>query len=339
MSRSEGAAPRVRTFRQEIAPLGLTLALLAGLVGLYAGDNFSLNILATTFLFAGLATAWNIIGGFGGQFSLCHGVFFAEGAYLTANMVLGLGWSPWLSLVPAALLAAATAVLISWPAFRLRGPFFAIATMTFSEVVFVLANYFEGVTGGPQGLRVPFRPGWENMIFPGRISYAWLMLGFLLVTLVVSLLLLRSRLGYYLQAVRDNEAAAEASGIDVLRTKLAAFAVSAALTGLGGSLFVMYVRIVDPPTLLTLSDIGVRFALIALIGGVGTGYGPLLGALLVVPLEAWLRAELGAFAPGSNLVVLGAVLILASLFFKRGLVGAFQSLPLPARWTGRLARA
>ncbi len=330
--------PRIRTFRQELPPLALTAVLLAALVGLYSGDNFTLNILATTFLFAGLATAWNILGGFGGQFSLCHGVFFAEGAYLTANMVLGAGLSPWWSLAPAAGLAAATAVLISWPAFRLRGPFFAIATMTFSEVVLVLANYFESITGGPQGMRVPFRPGWQNMIFTGRIAYAWLMLGFLLLALIVSLVLLRSRLGYYLQAVRDNEAAAEASGIDVLRTKLMAFAISAAVTGVGGSLFVMYVRIVDPPTLLTLSDVGVRFALIALIGGVGTGYGPLFGALLVVPLEAWLRAELGAYAPGSNLVVLGAVLVLAALFFKRGLVGAFQSLPLPARWTGRLAR-
>ena len=317
-----GAPGGVRSLRHECVPLAGIAAVLAALVAFNGGDNFTLGILATTFLFAGLATAWNIIGGFGGQFSLCHGVFFAEGAYLTGNMVLHGGASPWLSLLPAALLSAATAVLISWPAFRLRGPFFAIATMTFSEVAFVLANYFEGVTGGSQGLRVPFRAGWANMIFPGRIAYAWLMLGFLGLCMLVSLALQRSRLGYYLQAVRDNEAAAQASGIGVLRTKLVAFAVSAALTGVGGSLFMMYVRIVDPPTLLTLSDIGVRFALIALIGGVGTGYGPLFGAFLVVPLDAWLRASLGASVPGANLIVLGAVLILAALFFKRGLVGA-----------------
>lgn len=315
----------VRLFRQELLPLAAIGAALGGLVLFNGSDNFALNILATTFLFAGLATAWNIIGGFGGQFSLCHGVFFAEGAYLTGNMVLHGGLSPWLSLAPSVLLSAATAVLISWPAFRLRGPFFAIATMTFSEVAFVLANYFESVTGGSQGMRVPFRAGWVNMIFPGRVAYAWLMLGFLLATVVVSLVLLRSRLGYYLHAVRDNEAAAQASGIGVLATKLAAFAVSAGLTGIGGSLFMMYVRIVDPPTLLTLSEVGVRFALIALIGGVGTAYGPLLGALLIVPLEAWLRAWLGAYVPGVNLVVLGAVLILASLFFKRGLMGGLEA--------------
>jgi len=320
------AATRVRRFSDELPLLGAVLAALAAAVLLEAGNNFALNILATTFLMAGLATAWNVIGGFGGQFSLCHGVFFAEGAYLTANLVLHWGISPWLSLLPAALLGAATAFAISWPAFRLRGPFFAIATMTFSEVVYVLANYFDGVTGGSQGIRVPFRAGWINMIFPSRIAYAWIMLGFLLFCLAASLYLLRSRLGYYLQAVRDNEAAAQAAGIDVLRTKLWCFGISAGMTAIGGSLFMMYVRVVDPPTLLTLADVGVRFALIALIGGVGTGYGPLLGALLVVPLEAWLRAALSASLPGSNLVILGAVLILAALFFRQGLAGALTGL-------------
>ena len=333
MRRNSTGIGSVRTLRAEALPLSAIVVVLAAIVLFYQTDNFVLNILATTFLFAGLATAWNIIGGFGGQFSLCNGVFFAEGAYLTANMVVHGGISPWWSLVPSAALAAATAAVISWPAFRLRGPFFAIATMTFSQVVYVMANYLDSVTGGSQGMRVPFRAGFVNMIFLNRISYTWLMLGFLVLCLLVSLLLLRSRLGYYLQALRDNEAAAQASGIGVLRTKTAAFAVSAALTGTGGSLFMMYVRIVDPQTLLTLSDVGVRFALIALIGGVGTAYGPLLGGLLVVPLEAWLRASIGGQIAGANLIVLGLVLILAALFFKRGLVGALERLPQVFRRT------
>lgn len=337
MSEVPAKAARVRCFTDELPLLAGVAAVLGGAVLLMAGDNFALNILATTFLMAGLATAWNVIGGFGGQFSLCHGVFFAEGAYLTANGVVHLGLSPWLSLAPAAVLGAVTALAISWPAFRLRGPFFAIATMTFSEVAYVLANYFDSVTGGAQGIRVPYHAGWLNMIFPGRIAYAWIMLGFLCCCLAASLLLLRSRLGYYLQAVRDNEAAAQASGIDVLRTKLLGFAISGGLTAIGGSVFMMYVRVVDPPTLLTLSDVGVRFALIALIGGVGTGYGPLLGALLVVPLEAWLRASVGAYVPGANLIVLGAVLVLAALFFRQGLAGALDR--LLARRPGRRGAA
>ena len=135
----------------------------------------------------------------------------------------------------------------------------------------------------------------------------------------------RSRLGYYLKAVRDNEQAARASGIDVLRTKLAGMAISAALTGVGGGLFLMSIRTADPASILSLFDFGVKFALIALIGGLGTVYGPVLGALLVIPLESWLRAEFGGLAPGVNVIVLSVVLILASLFLKRGIVGALQS--------------
>jgi branched-chain amino acid transport system permease protein len=304
---------------------GVIAALLA-VIWLNRADSFSLNILATTLLFAGLATSWNIIGGFGGQFSLCHGVFFAIGAYMAANLSIHWQISPWLALAPAMVLAAISAAMISWPAFRLRGPFFAIATMAFNEVIHVVANTWEPVTGGPRGLTVPFRLGLQNMIFRDRMSYALLMLGFLIVCLIVSLVVLRSRLGYYLQAVRENETAAQASGIDVLSTKIQGMAISAALTAAGGVFFTMQVRIIDPPTLFTLSEIGVKFALIALIGGIGTPWGPLLGALLVVPLESRLRAELGSWAPGSHLVVLGSVLILAALFFKHGLVGTAQAI-------------
>ena len=136
----------------------------------------------------------------------------------------------------------------------------------------------------------------------------------------------RSRLGYYLQAVRDNESAALASGISVIRTKLAGMAISAALTGMGGAVFVMYLRVVDPAGLLSLFDIGVKIALIALIGGIGTIYGPLLGALLIVPLDLWLRAYVGSKFPGGNLLILGVILILAALFLKKGIYGAFVAL-------------
>ena len=163
------------------------------------------------------------------------------------------------------------------------------------------------------------------MIFRDRLSYALLMGGFAALCLLVALAVTRSRLGYQLKAVRDNEAAAGASGINALRTKLAGMAISAALTGVGGGLFLMSTRVADPATLLSLFDFGVKFALIALIGGLGTVYGPLLGALLVVPLEGWLRAEFGGLAPGANVIVLSAVLILASRFLKRGIVGAWQA--------------
>ncbi len=305
----------------------LALMALAALPLLFlAKDPYWLNIIAFTYLMAGLAAAWNIIGGFGGQFSLGHGVFFGIGAYVTAIATTRYGLSPWLVMVSGATLAALVAMLISWPTFRLRGPFFAIATMAFNEVAFVLANHFDNYTGGPRGIMIPFKASLENMIFRERWQYAVLMFAFVALVVGISVWLRRTRLGYYLLAVREDEDSARASGIPVLSIKLQGMALSAFLTALGGTLFTMYVRFIDPPTLFTLQDVGVKFALLSLIGGVGTIAGPLLGAALIVPFENFLRAELAASLPGMNLAILGLLMVLAALFMKRGVVGAFEDL-------------
>jgi len=303
---------------------GMALALLPFV--LLFDDPHWVNIIAVTYLMGGLAAAWNIIGGFGGQFSLGHGVFFGIGAYTTASLFIRFGWSPWLTMVPIAALAAGVAMLISWPTFRLRGPFFAIATLAFNEVAFVLANHMESLTGGPRGLMIPFKAGIANMIFSQRWQYAILMFCFVALVIGVSVWLRRSRLGYYLLAVREDEDAARAAGIDVLGTKLRGMALSAALTSIGGTLFAMYLRYIDPPTIFTLSDIGVKFALLSLIGGIGTVAGPLLGAALIIPFENWLRAEFANSLPGVSLAILGLLMVLAALFMKRGIVGAIESL-------------
>ncbi|SMH30631.1 branched-chain amino acid ABC transporter permease [Mesorhizobium australicum] len=316
----------VPTLATELPWLAAAVAGCLALTFAFTGNSFALNILATAFLFGGLATAWNIIGGLGGQFSLGHSVFFAIGAYTTGNVVLGYALSPWLALVPGMAMAAAFGAAVSWPVFRLRGPFFAIATMALTEVMLALAMYFESITGGAPGLSIPFKLGFANMIFRDRMSYAFLMLGFLAVTLLVFAIIRHSRLGYSLQAIRDNEDTAEAAGIDVLRSKLVAMAISAALTAAGGCLYIMYVRVVDPPSLFSLFDVGVKIALIALIGGIGTTYGPLLGALLIIPLENYLRAEMGGVFPGSNLIVLGAILVVTALYLRKGVFGAASSL-------------
>lgn len=305
--------------------LGLMVLAALPLVFL-AKDPYWLNIIAFTYLMGGLAAAWNIIGGFGGQFSLGHGVFFGIGAYATAFFTTRYGLSPWLIMVPAAVVAALVAMLISWPTFRLRGPFFAIATMAFNEVAFVLANHFDTFTGGPRGIMIPFKAGFANMIFRERWQYAVLMFVFVALVIGISVWLRRSRLGYYLLAVREDEDAARASGINVLAVKLKGMALSAFLTAIGGTLFTMYLRFIDPPTLFTLQDVGVKFALLSLIGGVGTIAGPLLGAALVVPFENFLRAELADALPGMNLAILGLLMVLAALFMKRGVVGAIEDL-------------
>lgn len=311
-----------RALLKYLAGMGLALLPLA----LLAGDAHWLNIIAFTYLMGGLAASWNIIGGFGGQFSLGHGVFFGIGAYVTAKLYVAFDLSPWLTMVPAALFAALVATLISWPTFRLRGPFFAIATLAFNEVAFVIANHFDSITGGPRGIMIPFKAGFGNMIFRERWQYAVLMFAFVAIVVGISVVLRRSRMGYYLLAVREDEDSARASGINVLAVKLRGMALSAALTSIGGTLFAMYLRFIDPPTLFTLPEVGVKFALLSLIGGIGTISGPLLGAALIIPFENFLRAELANQLPGLSLAILGFLMVLAALFMKRGIVGALGDL-------------
>jgi branched-chain amino acid transport system permease protein len=325
------------TLKPDPGSLAASLFKYAGLLllsaiplALFWNNPYWINILAYSYLFAALAAAWNIIGGFGGQFSLGHGVFFAIGAYSVARLYLDVGLTPWLGIFPAAALATVVALLISWPTFRLRGPFFAIATMAINEACFALANYSDRLTGGPRGILIPFRAGFSNMIFVERWKYALLMFAFMAIVVLITVWLRRARLGHYLMAVRADEDAAGAAGLNVLNVKLQGMALSAFLTGIGGGLFAMYVRVIDPPTLFSLPDIGVKFALIALIGGIGTIIGPVVGALLIVPLENFLRGWLGGEIPGGHLIVLGAVLVVAALFLKRGVVGAV--LAAARRW-------
>jgi branched-chain amino acid transport system permease protein len=329
-TRGAPAAVEVRAFRKAAIQestgrivgkylFGMALAFVPFLFLL--GDNYWINILTVVYLMAGLASAWNVIGGFGGQFSLAHGVFFAAGAYASAQFYLKYGVSPWLTAPLAAAVVAVAAVLISWPTFRLRGPFFAIATMALNEVAAVLANYSDRLTGGARGLLIPFKAGFANMIFAERWKSCAVMFAFLALTLAVTIVVRHSRLGYYLLAVREDEDSARASGVNVLAVKLWGMGISAALTSIGGTLFAMFIRFLDPPTLLSLPDIGVKFALLSLIGGIGTVWGPVLGAFFIIPAENSIRASLGGL-PGAHLVVLGLLLMLASLFLKRGIVGA-----------------
>lgn len=304
-----------------LAMAGLALLLMA-----VQSNDYWLNILVMSYLFAGLAVAWNIIGGFGGQLSLGHGVYFAIGAYSVGILYTRHGWSPWLCLAVAVPLALIVAAITSWPTFRLRGPFFAMATLALNQVMLVLATFFDSLTGGPRGITLPFEPGWANITFLERWKYGLVMLVFVAVAVAVSTHISRSRLGYALRAVREDDSSAEAVGINVFAVKMRGMLISAAITAVGGGLFATYISYIDPHSVLSLADISVRLVLIALLGGMGSVAGPVIGALILIPAVTQLQASLAGTRPGLSLFAVGLLLVLIPLAFRRGVVGTVTDL-------------
>jgi branched-chain amino acid transport system permease protein len=302
----------------------LVALLLAAILAIPLGiqSDFVFHIFITICLYGALSTAWNIVGGFAGQLSLGHAIFYGLGAY-TAGLLVPYGISPWFGMFAGAAISAVVAVLISVPCFRLRGPFFALATIAFLEVVFQLALHFKGITGGAVGLMVPLQVGWEWMIFREREPSLLIAFGLLLLTLLVAGWIRHSRFGYYLIATREREPAAQAAGIDSLKVRLWAVAVSAALTSMVGTFHGMYLTFIEPEAMFSLT-LSIQIAMFALIGGIGTVLGPLLGTLLVVPLTELARGWLGASAIGLHGFIYGTVLVLIVLFMPDGLVGFFS---------------
>jgi len=280
-----------------------------------------LRVAAMVLLFAAMAQSWNIVGGLANQISLGHAAFFGLGAYTSTLLFLKLGVSPWIGMFAGALVAAGAAALLSIPTFRLKGHYFALATLAFAEVLRVIANSWADLTGGPAGLSIPFM-GSQPMLFAFRsvASYYWIILGLLVVTCAVFYRLSTGALGYKLRAVRENEAAAEVAGIDTFKVKLTASVISAALTAMCGTVFAQFTFFFDPDSIFALSGISVRMAMIAIVGGLGTLGGPIVGALFLIPLEEVANAGLSASAAGLSQFAFGVILIAAILIQPRGLM-------------------
>jgi len=299
----------------------LVLALLL-IIPLTAGSPFVYHLFILICSYAALASAWNIVGGFAGQLSLGHAVFYGVGAYTTTLLMINLGISPWIGMFVGAILSSAVAVVISWPCFRLRGPFFALATIAVLEVVRLMAINQHDVTGGAAGLGVPLKLGVEWMLFRPRWPYLLIAFGFLIITLAVSWKIKNSRLGYYLIAVREREDAAHAVGVNSVKVKLIAVVLSAFLTSLVGSFHAMYLTFIEPGAMFSL-EMSIQIAMFALIGGLGTVSGPLIGTLLVLPLAELARGWLGDLGSGVHGLVYGIVLVVVVLTIPQGVVGRF----------------
>ena len=319
------------TWTRDIAAIALfALVVTALTLGIESGVWLTFIMMA---LYAALmAQAWNMLGGFGGQLSFGHALFFGTGAYTQAVAQLDGGLNAWLALVLAIAAAAAIGGFVGALTFRygLKGSYFALVTLAFAEVARILALSL-GITGAGVGLMLPLAESAANLQFASRKGFVALILGLVVAALGVTAWLRHSRFGARLQAVRDNEDAARAIGIDPLRIKLGAIVLSAGFMGAAGAFYLQVFQYIDPGIAYG-PQVSVEALVGAIVGGIGTLWGPVLGAV-VLHLLADLTRNLFGAVPGISLVIYGAVLVLIVMFLPRGLAGTLDR--WRARWKSR----
>jgi branched-chain amino acid transport system permease protein len=288
------------------------------------------DVVILTYLWAALALAWNIAGGYAGLISFGHAAFFGVGAYTSTILFVRGGLTPWIGLWCGGLLAASFGAVLAMICARLRGPFFILSTLAAAEVIRIGALNWATLTGGPEGLSILPVADLSTMVFASKGAYLVLMLAFLVIVYGITKVVEGSRYGFYLFAVRDDEEAAAAAGVNPLLVRTCAMALSAFFTGIGGTLFAQYFLYLDPTYVIS-PELSFQFALLPAVGGLGTAIGPVLGSFLITPLSELLRSVVGNTLAGLHLVVYGAALIAVMLYFPGGLAAALNKILSAAR--------
>ena len=292
------------------------------------GNAFHAHVLVLILLYASMAQSWNILGGYCGQISFGHSVFFGIGAYGAALAMVKYGGTPWIGALLGACTAAVVSVLISWPCFRLRGHYFAIATFAVVEIfgrLFMVWDWVEGALG----LDYPIiDDSWRYFLWSSNKDgyYVGVLCLFVLVFGAVRYLEKR-RFGYYMRAVREGQETAESLGVNSTKVKLTAMGTSAFFAALCGAFFAQYNYRVDPPMVLSL-DMSMKFVLITILGGMGTFWGPLLGAAILIPLQEYTRTYLAVLGPGVDQMIYGLLIIFMMARQPRGVMGFLEEFGL-----------
>lgn len=322
--------PNLRHPRTYVSLLVLSLLIL---IPLGFNSPFVYHLFVLICVYGALSTAWNLVGGFAGQMSLGHAVFYGAGSYAAVLLTINYGVSPWIGMFAGGAVSAVLALVMSYPTMRLRGPFFALVTIAVLEVIKLLVIEQGSWTGGSAGLSVPLNIGFKWMIFRDKTSYLFLAFGFLMMTLWVSWFIRQSRLGFYLLAVREREDAAQAVGVNTVRVKILIAVLSGVLTGMIGTFHAMYLTFIEPSAAFSL-DLSIQIAMFALIGGLGSVGGPLAGTVLVLPIAELARGWLSSLGSGTHGFIYGVILVVVVLTMPKGIVGQFgQQI---RRWVDRL---
>lgn len=305
-------------------PLAL-LAVLLLILPMFTESPYILHSFIMILFYAYLATSWNIIGGFAGQLSLGHSAFLAVGAYVSTLLFIYFGLTPWIGMFVGGAGAALIAVLLGIPSFRLKGAYYAIATIAFAEGLAVILKTVNNIgpiqMGGAEGLMVPWQAngGFLDFQFLSKIPYYYIILAFLAIVLLLSWFIERSKLGFYLTALREDEEAAKALGINTQQVKLIAAGISAFFTAIGGTFFAQLIRYLDPGTVAGF-DLSAQIVFIAIVGGIGTLFGPFVGAIFLITVGEFTRVYFGNSILGLPLIIYGSAVVLVMLFLPKGII-------------------
>lgn len=278
------------------------------------------NLLILILMAAQLGVAWNILGGYAGQVSLGHAAFFGIGAYTSTILLVQYGVNPWLGAGIGGVVAVLASLVIGWPCFRLKGHYFTMATIAVAEIIQTLFNNWE-LAGAAVGLTIPMdRQGWGTLIFASKLPYYYLALGLLAISLAVNWWIAGSHLGYYFRAIKDEPDAARSLGVNLTRYKLVALAFSSFLAALGGSLYAQKELYIDPASVLH-TGLSIKMALVSILGGVGSLFGPAVGAAALTLIEEGSRMLFGGTGRGTDLIVYAAIIIAIAVYKPGGLIG------------------
>ncbi len=297
---------------------------------LLVGDVFYQRVGALVLLAAISASAWNLIGGYAGQVSIGHAIFFGTGAYASLAVFTHFGWPPIAGVPIGILISLILAILIGTPTFRLRGHYFSMATIAAAELIRILSANWEYI-GAAVGLMGPAAPrSVADLTFRSPLPYYYLFLAVLALLLCLTAVMQRSRMGYYLRAISGGDRAARSLGVPILRYKQYALMLSAAFTAVAGSLYSIMVGFADPESVFGIL-VSVKMVIIAALGGAGTLFGPLIGAILLIPLEEWTNAKFGGSGTGITYVIYGAIILLVARFEPGGILDLVTRIRSKAR--------
>jgi len=308
----------------------LSISLLSLLIyPLLVTDRYILHVSIIVMLSAYLACSWNILGGYVGQYSLGHAAFFGVGAYTSTLLFMHWGLSPWIGLLTGACIATFLGLFVGFLCFRygVKGPYFLLLSLAFSEIFYIVAVNVE-FTRGEIGITIPFRGGsFASFQYAQKWPYFYTISAMLVVAVLLTFFISRSKLGYFFVAVRESESAAQAMGVNVMTYKLIAAGVSAFMTSIGGTFYAQYIMYINPSSIIGL-HVSIDMLVYSIVGGLGTVFGPALGAFLLVPIAVAMRGWLGGSFIGVHLIIYGAILIVVIIFIPEGLMGIRQALKL-----------